>query len=232
MDFGRLSEDFVISSWQNAFIFDLDGVVVDSMPLHAEAWRVYLERLGIVIQDLDDRMHGGRNDELVRAFIAADLPPQAVFEHGAAKERLWREMMLPRLEEHIVPGVRAFLGRLAGAPCAVASNAEPANIEFVLEGADLRRHFQVVVDGHQVSRPKPWPDIYLKAAELLGAAPEDCIVFEDSPTGIEAARGAGCRVIGVGTHTMDLPGTELVIRDFCDAALEKANLGRNGNRET
>jgi len=211
----------VISSWQNAFIFDLDGVVVDSMPLHAEAWRVYLERLGIVIQDLDDRMHGGRNDELVRAFIAADLPPQAVFEHGAAKERLWREMMLPRLEEHIVPGVRAFLGRLAGAPCAVASNAEPANIEFVLEGADLRRHFQVVVDGHQVSRPKPWPDMYLRAAELLGTTPRNCVIFEDSATGIAAARAAGARVAGIGTHTMDLADVDLLVRDFRDPGLSQ-----------
>ncbi len=209
----------MILSTANAFVFDLDGVVVDSMPLHTQAWRVYLERLGIAIQDLDGRMHGRRNDDLVKAFINADLTANEVFEHGAAKERLFREMMGADLEKHMVAGIRAFLDSLDGTPCAIASNAEPANIDFILDGADLRRHFRVVVDGHQVARPKPFPDIYLKAAELLGAEPADCIVFEDSPTGIEAALAAGCHVIGVGTHTMDLPGAELVIRDFGDPAL-------------
>ncbi len=210
-----------------SFIFDLDGVVVDSMPLHTEAWRVYLERLGITVPDLDGRMHGRRNDDLVKAFISADLSVDEIFEHGAAKERLFREMMGAGLEQHMVPGVRAFLKRFDGASCAIASNAEPANIAFVLDGADLRRYFRVVVDGHQVSRPKPFPDIYVRAAELLGAAPGDCIVFEDSPTGIEAAVAAGCRVIGIGTHSMDLPGAELVVRDFRDPALERASLGSN-----
>jgi beta-phosphoglucomutase-like phosphatase (HAD superfamily) len=76
------------------------------------------------------------------------------------------------------------------------------------------------VDGHQVARPKPHPDIYLRAAELLGVPPEDCVVFEDSLTGIQAARAAGMAVVGVGTTHDELPGVGLEIRDFTSPALE------------
>ena len=79
----------------------------------------------------------------------------------------------------------------------------------MLDGADLRRYFDVVVDGHQVRRPKPFPDVYERAAELLGVSPANCVVFEDSPTGIEAAKAAGTRVVGVQTHTAELPAVDL-----------------------
>jgi beta-phosphoglucomutase len=203
-----------------ALIFDLDGVIVDSMPLHSESWRLYLERQGVACDDLDARMHGRRNDEIVREFIGRDLPPEQVFAHGAAKERLFREMMGARLREYLVPGVEAFLESRNGARTGLASNAEPPNIDFVLDGAGLRRYFDVVVDGHQVQRPKPFPDVYLRAAQLLGVSPDNCVVFEDSPTGIAAAKAAGTRVVGVQTYPAPLPEVDLVIRDFRDPALE------------
>jgi beta-phosphoglucomutase len=202
-----------------ALVFDLDGVIIDSMPLHTAAWRVYLERLGIINDDIENQMHGRRNDEIVRALIDANLPPEEVIRHGAEKERLFREMVLPELEQYVVPGLREFLDRTNGTPLAVASNAERANIDFVLDGAGLRQYFSVVVDGQQVSRPKPWPDVYLRAAELLHTLPKNCIIFEDSPTGISAARAAGGRVAGIATHTMNLPGVDVVVRDFRDPAL-------------
>jgi HAD superfamily hydrolase (TIGR01509 family) len=202
-----------------ALVFDLDGVIIDSMPMHTEAWRAYLERLGILNNDFENQMHGGRNAEIVRALIGAHLPPDEVFRHGAEKERLFREMMLPQLERHIVPGLRDFLEQTNGTPRAIASNAEAVNIDFVLDGAGLRQYFSVVVDGQQVSRPKPWPDVYLRAAHLLQTAPENCIIFEDSPAGIAAARAAGGRVAGIATHTMDLPDVDVLVRDFRDPAL-------------
>lgn len=204
-----------------ALVFDLDGVIIDSMPMHAEAWRVYLERLGISTPDIENQMHGRRNDEIVRALIDASLSPDEVFRHGAEKERLFREMMLPQLAQLIVPGVRDFLERTGGIPRAVASNAEPANIDFVLDGAGLRRYFDAVVDGQQVKQPKPWPDIYLRAADLLHTAPKNCIIFEDSPTGISAARAAGGRVAGIATHTTDLPDVDVLVCDFRDPALSQ-----------
>ena len=202
------------------FLFDLDGVVIDSMPLHTEAWEVYLDRHGMAVDDLVSRMLGRRNDDIVEMFFGGDLTPEQIHEHGAAKERLFREMMQSRLKEHLVPGIREFLEKYAAVPTGLASNAEPLNIDFVLDGAGIRQHFDVIVDGQQVERPKPFPDIYLKAAELLRVAPRHCVVFEDSPAGIEAGRSAGALVVGVATHTGDLPPVDLLIKDFRDERLE------------
>ncbi|MBV8898476.1 MAG: HAD family phosphatase [Acidobacteriaceae bacterium] len=204
-----------------ALIFDLDGVLVHSMPLHTLAWERYLEDLGIHVEDLERRMHGKRNSELVQDLIDATLPENLIFEHGAAKERLFRKMMLASgIGEYRVPGVLEFLQRHIDLPKAVGSNAEPENIDFVLDSFQLRRFFRVIVNGMQVERPKPFPDIYLKAAEQLQVKPADCIVFEDSPTGVEAARTAGMRVVGVETTPTDFRGVDLRIHDFLDPQLE------------
>jgi beta-phosphoglucomutase family hydrolase len=204
-----------------AMLFDLDGVIVHSMPLHVRAWETYLERLGIRVDDVERRMHGKRNSELVRDLIDASLAEDVVFEHGAAKERLFREMLLEaELNQHAVPGLREFLSRHADVPKAVGSNAEPANIDFVLDGLGLRPFFSVIVDGLQVNRPKPFPDIYLEAARQLEMRPAQCIVFEDSPTGVEAARSAGMRVVAVETTPTDFVGVNLSIKDFLDPQLE------------
>lgn len=201
-------------------IFDLDGVLVHSMPLHMLAWEQYLEKLGVRIEDLERRMHGKRNAELVRDLLGANLPDQVVFQHGACKERLFREMLGADPDSHRVPGILEFLERHRNVPKAVASNAEPANIDFVLDGFGLRPFFQIAIDGFRVSRPKPFPDIYLKAAQLLDAQPKNCVVFEDSPTGIEAARAAGMRVVGVETTPAEFHGVDLHIQDFFDSRLE------------
>ena len=203
-----------------AMIFDLDGVLVHSMPLHVIAWQQYLEALGVPAERLKARMHGRRNAELVRDLFGSDLADDEVFEHGAAKERLFREMMRKDPAPYRVPGVIEFLERHKDLPKAVASNAEPANIDFILDTFDLRRFFPVTIDGFQVSRPKPFPDIYLKATERLDAKPENCIVFEDSQTGVTAGCAAGMRVVGVETTPAELEGVQLKIADFLDPQLE------------
>ena len=96
----------------------------------------------------------------------------------------------------------------------LASNAEPENVAFLLDRAGLRRYFRVVVDGHQVRNPKPHPELYLRVAQLLDVRPADCIVFEDSFTGVAAAGAAGMRVIGLSTTYVNLPGTHLTIDNF------------------
>jgi beta-phosphoglucomutase len=201
-------------------IFDLDGVIVDSMPMHEQAWERYLALLGFDGSDIATRMHGRRNDEIVRDLLGQDAAAHVIEEHGAAKERLYREMLGSRLQAHLVPGITTWLERVAGAPVALATNAERANVDFVLDGANLRRHFQVIVDGSQVPRPKPAPDVYLKAASQLGIPPVNCIVFEDSPVGVAAALAAGMRVVGVWTHTEGLTGTQFSTTDFRNLSLD------------
>jgi beta-phosphoglucomutase len=129
-------------------------------------------------------------------------------------------MMAGQLENKLVPGVRRFLDLYHHMPMAVASNAEPENVNFLLDGAGLRKYFKAVVDGHQVARPKPHPDVYLLAAQLLGAEPERCVVFEDSHSGAEAGVAAGMKVIGLSTTFVSLPGTCLTVDNFLSGELD------------
>ncbi len=200
----------------------MDGVLVHSMPLHTLAWERYLAKLGISIDNLEQRMHGKRNSELVRDLIDPNLPDDIIFHHGAEKERLFREMMIADgLSQYAIPGIREFLDLHSDLPKAVASNAEPQNIDFVLDRFGLRDYFSVTVNGMQVARPKPFPDVFLEAARRLNTAPQNCIVFEDSPTGVTAAIAAGMRVVGVETTPTIFQGIQLKIKDFRDPALEK-----------
>jgi beta-phosphoglucomutase len=200
----------------------MDGVLIDSNPLHREAWSEYTRRHGVEMTDaMQQRMYGKRNDELVRDFLGERLADAEVFAHGAAKEKLYREMMLPRVEEALVPGVREFLSRHRDLRMGVATNAEKANVDFVLDSAGLRKYFATVVDGHQVTNPKPHPEIYLRVADALGVAPYECVVFEDSYAGVEAGLAAGMRVVGISTTHEELPGVSVTIPDFRDPALER-----------
>jgi beta-phosphoglucomutase len=204
-----------------ALVFDMDGVILDSNPLHRQAWQLYNRRFGIETDEaMQQRMYGRRNDEIVREFFGPRLSLEEIAAHGAAKEEVYREMLEPILAETLVPGVREFLQRHAAEPVGLATNAEPANVDFILDRGGLRAYFRVVVDGHQVQHPKPHPEIYLRVAELLSIAPRNCIVFEDSFSGVEAARAAGARIVGLRTTHRELPGADLEIDDFRGAQLE------------
>jgi len=205
-----------------AFIFDMDGVIVDSNPTHREAWEIFNRRYGIkTTEAMHQRMYGKHNADIVRDYFGADLPPDEVVARGAAKEELYRELAGRRLEEMLVPGLRDFLEEYPEVPKGVGSNAEAANVEFILERAGLRRYFQAVVDGHQVRNPKPHPEVFLRVADLLGAAPENCIVFEDSPTGVQAGVAAGMKVVGLGTTFANLPGTSISVDNFLSGHLRR-----------
>ena len=201
-------------------IFDMEGVIVDSNPLHRVSWEEYNRRHGIPTTDaMQQWMYGKRNDEIVRGFFGEHLTEEEIFRHGAQKEALYRTMLESRMEETLVPGIRPFLERHRDMPKAVGTNAEPANVDFVLGRSGLRPCFRATVDGHQVQHAKPHPEVYLRAAELLGVAPEYCVVFEDSSTGVQAGVAAGMRVIGLSTTHAELPGVALMIENFNDPAL-------------
>jgi len=205
-----------------ALIFDMDGVVIDSNPLHRESWTEFNRRHGLeTTEEMLARMYGRRNDEIVRDFFGDSLSLDEVLARGAAKEELYRRMLQDRLEESLTPGLRAFLNAYAGAPKALATNAEPANVNFLLDRAQLRPYFCIVVSGDQVHNPKPHPEIYLKAADMLGVPAPNCIVFEDSYVGVEAALAAGMRVVGVCTTHEDLLGTGITVHNFVGGSLHE-----------
>lgn len=204
-----------------AFILDMDGVLIDSNPLHAQAWLQYLSQYDKAADSMLERMHGKRNDQIVRELLGEDLSDEEVFAHGAAKEALYRTLMRPHVMDKLIPGVAEFLERHRELRLGVASNAEPENVAFVLDEGGLRRYFSAVVDGHQVERPKPDPQIYLRVMGQLGVAAHDCIIFEDSETGIQAGKAAGARVVAVQSTEAALPPTDFAIRDFRDPDLER-----------
>jgi HAD superfamily hydrolase (TIGR01509 family) len=199
----------------------MDGVIVDSNPAHRQAWEAFNRRYGLETTEAMHRfMYGKRNDEIVRGFFGDGLAAGEVAERGAAKERLYREMVSGKVDRMTPAGLRGFLEARRNAPMALASNAEPENVAFILKESGLKKYFRVVVDGHQVDRPKPFPDVYLLAAKLLGEPPGNCIAFEDSHSGVEAARAAGMRVVGIRTTHSELPGADLAIDDFLSEELE------------
>ena len=199
----------------------MDGVIIDSTEVHVSAWERYLEQHGVAYQNLGERMLGKHNDELVRdLFSGLTLTESQVFEHGSRKEALYREIMAPLFESKMVRGVGDFIRRHRDIPMAVATNAERANVDFVLDTAGIRDAFRAVVSGHDVERPKPFPDIYLKAAELLDVTPSDCIVFEDSRTGVDSAHAAGMKVVGLLTTLNVFDKVELAIHSFSDPELD------------
>jgi beta-phosphoglucomutase family hydrolase len=210
-----------VSYPQRAFLFDMDGVIVDSNPHHRLAWEAFNRSYGLeTTEAMHERMYGRRNDQIVRDFFGDGLSAEEVEARGTAKEAIYREMIAGRVESMLVPGLRDFLDRYRDTPKAIASNAEADNIDFLLDQAGLRPYFAVVLNGHQVSHPKPDPEIYLRAAELLQVQPAACIVFEDSHSGVEAGRAAGMKVIGLSTTHGYLPGTELTIDNFKNGDLQ------------
>lgn len=220
LSFRRVFENLHIPSGI-ALIFDMDGVIVESTAIHTRAWEIYLTRHGIDPDGMMARMLGKRNDQIVRHLWGGGLDEAEVVRHGAAKEQLYRDMMEPVFEQHVVGGVREFLAaaRRAGAPCALATNAEPKNVDFVLDRAGVRPHLLAIVDGHQVERPKPDPEVFLKAAARLRVDTRNCVIFEDSPGGLSAARASGARVAAVLTTLSEAPLADIAIRDFRDPRL-------------
>jgi HAD superfamily hydrolase (TIGR01509 family) len=206
-----------------ALIFDMDGVLLHSTELHMRAWVAYLEARGVADTSVIYRMLGRRNDQIVHDIFGGDLPEAEVIEHGAAKERLYREMMAPVLETHYVAGVREFLreAHAAGVPLALATNAEALNVDFVLDAANLRPLFSAIVDGGQVTHAKPHPEVFLTAAARIGVDPKNCIIFEDSPGGVAAGLASGARVVGLLTTEQAYPQLELTMNDFTGPRLRE-----------
>ena len=182
---------------KRAFIFDMDGTIVDNMDFHTKSWIAFFERRGQQI-DPDEffRSTAGRQGkEIIRTYLGEHLEDADVATLNLEKEEVYRELYAPHRKT--VHGFEALIAaaRTHGVALAVATAAPNANIEFTLDGLDLRRHFDAVVGAADVARGKPHPDVFLLAAERCGARPEDCIVFEDAPLGVEAARRAGMRAV-------------------------------------
>ena len=208
-----------------ALLFDLDGVVVDSNKRHVASWRETARRHGF---DCPDAEHIGkcglRTVAVIRELLRWPVSEEDAARLGEEKEEIYREG-IRRDGIAAVPGVEDFLARARhrGHRCAVGSSAPRANLDLCLAARGLTETFAATVSGEDVRRGKPAPDIFLLAAEHLGARPAECLVFEDAPAGIAAARAAGMRVVALQTsHTAEeIAGADAIVKDFTELTPER-----------
>jgi beta-phosphoglucomutase len=210
---------------QFAAIFDMDGTMVDNTPYHFKTWQALYKKYGIGElanetykseisgTPIIDTMRGlfpGADEETVKALVRE-------------KETLYQEIYTPFVAP--INGLENLLIELkdAGVKLAMASSATLDDINFVLSHVPVRQYFDVIIDGNRVSKGKPNPQIFLKAADDLHMRPEDCIVFEDSIAGIKAGNAAGMKVIGITTaHPAErLQPASLTIKDYTELNLQK-----------
>lgn len=183
-----------------AFIFDMDGTLVDNMRFHTDAWGELLGENGIEMNAHDFLVKtAGKTNREILPTVFGEISEERIAELGERKESLYRESFLP--VRKTVAGALEFLeaARRLGVKMAVATAAPDGNVKFILDGLDLRRFFQAVTTAADISRGKPDPEIFLKSAAKLGVEPRNCLVFEDAIGGFQAAHAAGMKSIGITT---------------------------------
>lgn len=190
----------------DTLIFDMDGTMVDSLPFHAKSWVVFCERHGIdiAIDDLMQRTNGRNGLECMRVLFNRPMGDDEATPLVHEKESIYRELFAPVFAE--VPGFRRFAYRAMdqGFRIGVGTAGDLQNVNFVFSHLDMEPRPSTIVRGDEGLPGKPEPAIFLEAARRLGAQPSRCVVFEDAPLGIEAARRAGMRAVGIcTTHTPD-----------------------------
>ena len=204
-----------------AFIFDMDGTMVDSMPTHTSTWGDFARKHGLTmpIDELMRRTTGRTGMECVRLLLGQpDMPDAQAWDLLFEKEQLYRDIFGPVFAE--VAGFSSFYAatRALGLKVAVGTAGDIHNVEFALGHLKMNPPPDAIARGDEGLSGKPTPAIFLAAAERIGVAPEHCVVFEDAPFGIEAARRAGMRAVGIGTShsAAELAGPHVLAwaRDF------------------
>jgi HAD superfamily hydrolase (TIGR01509 family) len=200
-----------------AFLFDMDGVIVDSNPYHKIALIQFCKEHGYDLdeQQLREKIYGRTNRDWIMN-IFGNIGDEKIRQYTEEKEALYRKLYDNDVKP--VDGLISFLEKSekAGIPRAVATSAPRANVDFSLSKTQTERFFPTILDDSFVSKGKPDPEIYLKSAAALNYKPENCIVFEDSLSGVAAGKAAGCKVVGITTtHTREeLHQTDLIIENF------------------
>lgn len=181
-----------------AIIFDLNGTMIDDMKYHTLAWHSIMnDDLGasLTYETVKKEMYGKNHEVLERVFGKHKFSVEEVEKLSFDKEKRYQEGYFPHLA--LIDGLDKFLGKAKekNIAMAIGSAAIPFNIDFVVDGLNIRDYLTAIVSADDVLTSKPDPETFLKAAEALGIEPDDCLVFEDAPKGVESALNAGMKCI-------------------------------------
>ena len=181
---------------KKAFLFDLNGTMINDMSYHIKAWYRILNELGanISIERVKEECYG-KNHELLERVFPGRFSIEEKNRMSFEKEKQYQAEFLPHLE--LLPGLSAFLeqSNKAEIKMAIGSAAIRFNIDFVLDNLGIRKYFEALISADDVIKSKPDPETFLKCAAQLKISPEDCLVFEDAPKGVESAMNAGMETI-------------------------------------
>jgi beta-phosphoglucomutase len=213
----------------------MDGVVIDSHPVHKKSWRLFLKSLGrdVTDEELDFVLEGSKREEILRHFLG-DLRDDEIHEFGQQKEALFRQQAI---DMQPISGFLDLLDQLArtGVAIALASSGSKTRVNYILEHLGVKQKFGAVVTGDDVKNGKPDPLIFTLAAERLGVSPSSALVVEDAVAGVQAAKAAGMKCLGIaqGNRTKVLleAGADHVVADFRGLALsDLEGFHRNGHK--
>lgn len=201
-----------------AVIFDMDGVICHTNPFHSQAFKIFFERRDLFPTEADfmSHMYGKNNGYILSHFLGRKIEGEELHLLEDEKESLFREIY----QHHIDP-IAGFLGffhtlKEQGIKTGVATSAPLANLELIGGKLDLFPYLESMLASEQVIKHKPDPEVYLKTAANLSLPPAQCLVFEDSFSGVSAAKNAGMKVVGVlSTHRIDeLPICDMYIENY------------------
>jgi HAD superfamily hydrolase (TIGR01509 family) len=210
-----------------AVVFDMDGVISHTNPYHDIAWREFLKRYDIPSSDkeFEDHMYGKHNSYILNYFFKREIPIEERKKLEFEKEALFREIYA----DHIAPiaGLMNFIENLHanGIKTGVATSAPIENMQLILPALGLDKIMGSMLAEGDVTKHKPEPEVYLKSAINLSVKSENCLVFEDSKSGVQAGINAGMKVVGVKTtyDESQLPPCNLYINDYTEISLEMIN---------
>ena len=207
----------------------MNGTMVDDMSYHTVAWRNIINnelKGNLTPEEVKQEMYGKNEEVLVRIFGENKFSREEMQRISLQKEQQYQTAFRPHLS--LIDGLEEFLEKAYAHHIlmAIGTAAIPFNINFVLDNLNLHRYFKAIISADDVERSKPHPETFLKAAAALGKKPNDCIVFEDSPKGIETALNAGMQAVAITTmHSEDdfkqYNNILLFIKNYRDERLQK-----------
>lgn len=210
-------------SLPKACIFDLDGVIVDTVPAHFIAWKSIADELNIPFDEQANEALKGvsRMDSMKRILGMGGLEKshEEILEFTSRKNDIYVSIISKMTKADILPGVIDFMEMLKSRGIKMAVGSSSKNTPTILKCIGLENEFNTIVDGNQVTRSKPDPEVFLKGAERMNIEPQDCVVIEDAISGVEAAIRAKMKCIGVGDATV-LGRAHLVIKSLTEANID------------